>query len=148
MRPDQRWLEFDRAQLFVLRELRTANIALTDPDQGLWPVIACQHGMLLRLDGEETLVRAVHLTKLSGQGAAIMHGCSGVTYVHLMFETHQVVFAQGAPSESFYPGPQALRSLSTPARHELLTLFPTLPRKLARSFTPFKGLSEAVLQCA
>ena len=43
MRPDQRWLEFDRAQLFVLRELRTANIALTDPDQGLWPVIACQH---------------------------------------------------------------------------------------------------------
>jgi Ca2+-binding RTX toxin-like protein len=111
-------------------------------------VVSRQHGMLLRLDGEETLVRAVHLTKLSGHGAAIMHGCSGVTYVHLMFETHQVIFAQGAPSESFYPGAHALRSLSAPARNELLTLFPTLPRKLARDFAPFKGLCDAVLQCA
>ena len=137
-----------RAELAQNEKLRPIKLQPTLIGSHSPLIVSRQHGMLLRLDGEETLVRAVHLTKLSGQGAAIMHGCSGVTYVHLMFETHQVVFAQGAPSESFYPGPQALRSLSTPARHELLTLFPTLPRKLARSFTPFKGLSEAVLQCA
>ncbi|MGM0740911.1 MAG: Hint domain-containing protein [Pseudomonadota bacterium] len=109
-------------------------------------VVSRQHGVLLRLDGEETLVRAIHLTKLPRSGTRIMHGCRGVTYFHLVFEAHQVIFAEGAPSESFYPGPQALSSLAAPARDELLTLFPTLPCELVRDFAHLKGLSEAVLQ--
>lgn len=29
-----------------------------------------------------------------------------VTYVHLIFDRHQVVFSEGLPTESFPPGPQ------------------------------------------
>jgi len=49
-----------------------------------------------------------------------------VTYIHLMFDAHQIVIANGAPSESFYPGPMALAALSDPVRDELRTLFPDL----------------------
>ena len=111
-------------------------------------VVSRQHGMLLRLDGEETLVRAIHLTKLQGSGARIMQGCRSVTYFHLAFEAHQVIFAEGAPSESFHPGPQALASLVAPAREEILTLFPTLPHELVRDFARYKELREGAVQAA
>lgn len=47
-----------------------------------------------------------------------------VTYVHIAFERHQIVIAEGIPSESFYPGAQALSALDTAARDEILALFP------------------------
>lgn len=34
-----------------------------------------------------------------------------VRYHHLLFERHQVIFANGAPTESLYPGPMALKTL-------------------------------------
>ena len=49
-----------------------------------------------------------------------------VTYVHMLFDTHEIVIANGAPSESFYPGNQGLGSLSDPARAEVFGLFPEL----------------------
>ncbi len=51
-----------------------------------------------------------------------------VTYHHLMFDRHQIIFGGGAPSESFYPGPQAMAALSQDARAELARLFPDLAR--------------------
>lgn len=49
-----------------------------------------------------------------------------VNYHHIMFDTHQVVYAEGAPSESFHPGPQAMDALDHGPRDELLRLFPDL----------------------
>lgn len=49
-----------------------------------------------------------------------------VTYLHMMFDRHQVVAAHGVPSESFFPGAQALDSLCAATRVELLALFPEL----------------------
>ncbi|MDJ0640441.1 MAG: Hint domain-containing protein [Paracoccaceae bacterium] len=49
-----------------------------------------------------------------------------VTYVHMLFDKHEIVIANGAPSESFYPGNQGLDSLSDPARAEVFELFPEL----------------------
>ncbi|WP_298257052.1 Hint domain-containing protein [uncultured Litoreibacter sp.] len=49
-----------------------------------------------------------------------------VNYHHILFDQHQVVFAEGAASESFHPGPQALSALDEGPRDELLTLFPDL----------------------
>ena len=74
-------------------------------------VVSPQHGLLLRLDGNETLVRAKHLAALPGGTARVMRGCRRVTYCHLLFENHEVVFSNGIPSESFFPGPEALRGL-------------------------------------
>ncbi len=39
-----------------------------------------------------------------------------VTYVHMLFDRHQVVIANGAASESFLPEGTALEALSEPAR--------------------------------
>lgn len=56
-----------------------------------------------------------------------------LTYFHLVFAKHQIIFANGAPSESYYPGPQALQSLNSAAREEFATLFPS---KRSKSSAP------------
>lgn len=52
-----------------------------------------------------------------------------VTYVHLMFETHQLLLTHGVVSESFYPGEVALGGLEQPVRDELFALFPQLAQE-------------------
>ncbi len=47
-----------------------------------------------------------------------------VTYIHIAFDSHQIVMAEGIPSESFFPGAEALSALDHAAREEILTLFP------------------------
>ncbi len=49
-----------------------------------------------------------------------------VTYVHMLFDRHQVVFANGAPSESLHPGELDRAALDAPSHNELLKLFPEL----------------------
>ncbi|MCQ0092170.1 hypothetical protein FGD77_10865 [Roseovarius sp. M141] len=44
----------------------------------------------------------------------------------MLFDQHEVVFADGAPSESLYTGPEALKAVSPEARTEILSLFPEL----------------------
>ena len=89
-------------------------------------VLSPQHGLLLNVEGEETLVRAIQLARMDGGKARVMRGCRSVTYMHMMFEAHQIVFAAGAPTESFFPGPNAFGALSVAARREISALFPTL----------------------
>ncbi|MEL6960345.1 MAG: Hint domain-containing protein, partial [Pseudomonadota bacterium] len=47
-----------------------------------------------------------------------------ITYIHLAFSDHQIVIAEGIPSESFYPGAQALDALDEATRREVIHLFP------------------------
>lgn len=49
-----------------------------------------------------------------------------VTYIHLMCNQHELVFAEGAQAESFLPGPQAIKALSRPDRAALQKLMPGL----------------------
>ena len=49
-----------------------------------------------------------------------------VTYVHMLFDRHEVVIANGAPSESFFPGQNELGTLTEPSREELFAIFPQL----------------------
>ncbi|SIS79426.1 Hemolysin-type calcium-binding repeat-containing protein [Roseivivax lentus] len=85
-------------------------------------LVSRQHGMLI---GEGFLVRAAHLAAY-GKGIRIAHGKRAVTYIHLMFASHQIIFAEGIPSESFFPGPMALQLMSPDAQSDLWTAFPTL----------------------
>ena len=87
-------------------------------------LVSPQHGLLLGSSGDH-LVRAKHLAE-EMPGVRIAHGKRHVTYIHLMFDTHQIIFAENAPSESFYPGPMALRMMGSTQRAELLKLFPYL----------------------
>lgn len=61
----------------------------------------------------------------------------GVTYIHFLFDRHEIVRADGLAAESFRPGPQTLPALPDASRQELLRLFPGL----AHDGTP--GLSAA-----
>jgi hypothetical protein len=93
-------------------------------------VVSPQHRMLFKgyraelLFGEtEVLVAARHL--VDGLSVTQDEGIE-VTYIHMMFDAHEVVYAEGAATESFHPGDLALDAIGADARHELFTLFPEL----------------------
>jgi hypothetical protein len=89
-------------------------------------IVSPQHGVLLRTDvrgGDEILYRAIHLARLPGGAVRQMLGCRAVTYMHLLFDQHEVIFSNGVPSESLYPGQTALGSMDSAARHEVFELF-------------------------
>lgn len=49
-----------------------------------------------------------------------------VTYVHLMFDHHEIVETEGVLTESFFPGEQILSTLDQTTLNELLKIFPEL----------------------
>lgn len=89
-----------------------------------------QHRVFLRTDeavalppGSEVLVPVKALVGWPGIDWA---PCERVRYYHLLFRSHQVIFANGAPVESMYPGPMALKSLRPRDRAALAALFPEI----------------------
>ena len=80
---------------------------------------------------DEVLVAAKHLAN----GDTIrVQPCARVEYFHILLQGHQIILAEGCPSESFFPGDQAMSSLDQAARDEVLALFPALalPDALSR----------------
>ena len=92
--------------------------------------VSPQHRMLVEgsraemyFGTEEVLVAAAHLTCLPGVSRVEP---DEVTYVHVMFDHHEIIIADGAWTESFQPGDHSLAGLDTEVRKELLELFPEL----------------------
>jgi len=71
----------------------------------------------------EVLVKAKHL--VDGRAVRVVEG-GEVVYLHLLFDRHEVVVANGLPCESYFPGPSTLGSFDAEARDEVLRLFPAL----------------------
>ncbi len=97
-------------------------------------LVSPQHRILLRsaiaerMSGaREVLIGAKHLIGYPGI-TQMPPGAGPVSYLHLLFDRHEVVFANGAEAESLYTGAQALRSLTRAARAEIFELFPELRR--------------------
>jgi hypothetical protein len=59
-----------------------------------------------------------------------------VTYVHLMFDRHQVVFTEGLASESFLPGPQTTKSFEREIMAEICSIFPELDPDTGQGYSP------------
>lgn len=94
-------------------------------------VVSPQHRILVRsaiaqrmTGSAEVLIAAVHL--LGHPGIARVQAQEGVGYWHLMFDRHEIVFAEGAEAESLYLGPMALAAMTDDAIEELHALFPEL----------------------
>lgn len=86
-----------------------------------------QHGIVVNSDGNQVLIRAKHAAeKFGGKYARVDRWCREVTYIHIMFDQHELIYADGAISEAFYPGPNALRGLTRRTYEELVTMFPKL----------------------
>jgi len=94
-------------------------------------LVSRQHRMLVsskiaeRMFGTTcVLVPAIKLTELPG--IYVDEDVADVEYYHLLFEQHEVIIADGAPTESLYVGPESLKAISPEAREEILAIFPEL----------------------
>lgn len=74
----------------------------------------------------DRFVRATHLVDIPRGGARVARGVKQVEYIHLLCQRHEMLIVEGMHSESFYPGPQALRALGPDARAEIGALLPDL----------------------
>ncbi|ABV91882.1 putative type I secretion target repeat protein [Dinoroseobacter shibae DFL 12 = DSM 16493] len=79
--------------------------------------------LLLLFEEAEVLAAALHL--VNGH-SVVQAPRARVTYIHLLFARHEIVYAEGIPSESFHPGMAGLAGFGDAARDELLGFFPQL----------------------
>lgn len=93
-------------------------------------VVSPQHRMLvagsrseLLFGQHEVLVAARHLAGLPG---ITVLPPQAVTYIHLLFDQHEIIRANGAWTESYQPGEMTLAGMEDAQRSEILTLFPDL----------------------
>ena len=101
-------------------------------------LVSPQHRMLVRgwqaellFNVSEVLVPAKAL--LSDHGVTRQAG-GIVTYFHILFDKHEIIYAQGCPSESFHPGVMTLSALDHATQDEVLTLFPDLALDMASGY--------------
>ncbi|GAA6164027.1 hypothetical protein NBRC116590_17310 [Pelagimonas sp. KU-00592-HH] len=123
-----RWI--GRIELPVFGDVAPVEISAGAIGNPEFISVSPQHRMLISdpiceyLFGErEVLIPAIYLLGLPG---IALRRSGMVEYFHILFDTHELVLANGCWSESFHPGEQAIRALSSPARNELLALFPEL----------------------
>lgn len=168
-----RWIggrRFSAAELARSPALRPVRIEAGALGNGL-PMrpltVSQQHRVLVRsriaarMFGEaEVLVAARQLDGLPGIG--IVSDAPGVQYWHFLFDRHEIVFSEGARTESLFTGPEALKSVGPEARAEILAIFPDLaqpdpagptparllvPGRLARGLARRHGLNGLPLAC-
>lgn len=93
----------------------------------------------LYFEETEVLAAAKHMV-----GADGIHAVDPMqtTYIHFMFERHEVVLANGAWSESFQPGDYSLGGIADPQRDEILALFPDL--RTAKGRADYKAARKSL----
>ncbi|SHI40192.1 intein N-terminal splicing region [Palleronia salina] len=131
-----RWIgekRLDRGELMRQPELKPVLIQAGSLGNGLPErdmLVSPNHRMLvandktaLYFEEREVLVAAKHLIDTDGvdQVEAL-----GVSYIHFMFQQHEVVLSDGTWSESFQPGDYSMKGIGDVQRAEILTLFPEL----------------------
>ncbi|WP_417726050.1 Hint domain-containing protein [Roseovarius sp.] len=72
---------------------------------------------------DEVLIAAMHL--VDGHAVTQVEQ-EAVTYIHVMFDRHEVIYAEGAATESFHAGNIGMSAISAQAREELFAVFPEL----------------------
>ena len=132
-----RWIGKRRmsgARLFTMPQLRPVRfhanaLGLARPDQDL--LVSPSHRMLITGDAaqslfntSEVLVTARDL--VNGSSVTIDAHLREVTYIHLLLDQHQIMWANGVETESFHPASAALDSLDAKDRERLVAHYPDL----------------------
>lgn len=89
---------------------------------------------------DEVLVAAHHLVGLPGIEQVIPD--DGVEYWHVLFEGHEILLSEGAPTESLWPGQQAMESLGPTALQEIRYAMPHLVDGDEPAMTPARPFME------
>ncbi|WP_375553091.1 Hint domain-containing protein [Roseovarius mucosus] len=72
---------------------------------------------------DEVLIAARHMV----DGLAVtQEDQATVTYIHVMFDRHEVIYAEGAATESFHAGDIGISAITDQAREEMFAIFPEL----------------------
>lgn len=92
-------------------------------------LVSRQHRMVAQsplvrrmLGAAAVLIAAIRLTDMPG--IYVDHKVERIEYFHLIFERHEVIYAEGAPAESFLLNADAERTLTHAQREEFASLFP------------------------
>jgi len=80
----------------------------------------------LHFDEREVLAAAKHLIGSKGIETVKVRKTS---YIHFMFDHHEVVLSDGAWTESFQPRDQSLKGVGNAQRNEIFELFPELQKQ-------------------
>ncbi len=80
----------------------------------------------LYFEESEVLAAAKHLVGTPGVHEVEVMATS---YIHFMFDRHEVVLSNGAWTESFQPGDYSLKGIGNAQRNEIIELFPELASK-------------------
>lgn len=99
----ERDLRVSRQHRFLVRDWR-AEMMFGDPEGVLTPAFTLCNDSTIRVE----------------------EGDERVVYFHVAFDNHEVIYAEGVETESFYPNRQTIEGLAPEMREELLTLFPQL----------------------
>jgi len=138
-----RWISSRKialAERAILTPIRIEAGALGEgkPEKDL--IVSPQHRILVRskiainlFGASEVLIAAKQLLFLDGIDYCA--DLNEVEYFHFMFDQHEVVFSNGAETESLYDGPEALKSLGQAALEEIYMVFPEL-RNRSKDFRP------------
>ncbi|WP_374394641.1 Hint domain-containing protein [Tabrizicola sp.] len=132
-----RWVgsrQLSHAELLAQPQMRPVRIgpgALFGAGPASPLLVSPQHRVLvegaraeLYFGETEVLAPAKHLVGLPG----VSRECpvEGVTYVHILFDRHEIVLSNGLWTESFQPAERTLNALDAAVRAEVLELFPEL----------------------
>jgi len=83
--------------------------------------------LALMFDEYEVLSPAISM--INDKSIRLDHACTEVEYIHLLFDRHEILFAEGAETESFHPGETAKSAFDAAARTEIFEIFPWLAQK-------------------
>jgi hypothetical protein len=127
-----RWIgvsSFPALGRFTPIRIEAGALGMGLPENDL--IVSQQHRMLvsskiaLRVAGEaEVLVAAKKLLGLPGISYA--DDMITVNYFHVLLDHHEIIFAEGAPTESLLTGPMAVKSINADALDEIHAIYPDL----------------------
>ena len=141
-----RWIGGRRisgARLYAMPHLRPIRLkadalGMGQPDEDL--IVSPHHRMVVRgaaarelFNADEVLVAAKDL--VNDRSIVIERALREVQYIHLLFDAHQVIIANGLETESFHPGFAGLREIAEDQRERLLERFPHLAEQ-AEAYGP------------
>jgi hypothetical protein len=109
--------------------IRSSSFGTGQPDEDL--LVSPRHRMLIRgpvawslFNTDEVLIAAADLR--NDLTITVDYRLREVTYVHVLLEQHQIVWANGLETESFHPAHAALDEMDPGQRNGLLAVLPAL----------------------